>query len=217
MHYESKRVQGEDFIGLLGLATDKYSILSQSFPKTHALDVPSSRTMIYDTNLTGMFCAGNSNGLLVPYFVKDDELRKLERFLNPLGAEVARMEDRHTALGNMISANDNACIHSPNILGYTALEDTLGVEAVSMSVGGHEESGACLVATNKGFIATPDAEGQVKELEDILKVPGDVGTVNFGVIFPKSGLIANSNGYIVGERTSGIELGEIDDALGFID
>ena len=40
---------------------------------------------------------------------------------------------------------------------------------------------------------------------------------NFGFPFVKSGLIANSNGYLAGSRTTGIELGRIDEALGFLD
>ena len=39
---------------------------------------------------------------------------------------------------------------------------------------------------------------------------------NFGFPFVKSGLIANSNGYLAGSRTTGIELGRIDEALGFL-
>ncbi|MFH1402797.1 MAG: translation initiation factor IF-6 [Candidatus Altiarchaeota archaeon] len=216
MHYQQLSVQGEDFIGLLGLATDRYAVLARKFPDTDVLGVESLRTRIYATNLVGMFCAGNSNGLLVPYFVGEDEMQRLREFLNPMGVEVGKIEDIHTALGNMIACNDKGCVLSPKILDYHVVEEVLGVEAVSMSLGGLEEVGACVCATNKGFIASPYAEGQLKALSDVLKVGGDVGTVNFGVSFVKSGLIANSNGYMTGSRTSGIEVGEIESALGFI-
>ena len=216
MHYQQITHHGEDFIGLLGHATEKYCILSNDFPKTDILKTDILRTRIYSTNLVGMFCTGNSKGLLLPYFIEDDELEKIKKFLEPLGVEAEKINDRHTALGNLIAANDNACILSPKLLDYKTLEDVLQVETISMSLGGHEEVGACIMPTNKGFYATPDASDRLKELERIFKVPGDVGTVNFGIPFVKSGLIANSNGYITGNRTSGIELGEIDSALGFI-
>jgi translation initiation factor 6 len=216
MHYQQTHLHGEDFIGLLGLATDKYAILAKDFPKTDVFKVDVLKARIYGTNLVGMFCAGNSNGLLLPYFVDDYELKTLRSFLEALGVEVGVIEDRHTALGNLIACNDNACILSPKILDYHVVQDVLGVEVVSMSVGGYEKVGACLCATNRGFFASPYAEGQLDDLRGLLKVGGGVGTVNFGITFVKSGLISNSNGYVTGTRTSGIELGEIDAALGFV-
>jgi translation initiation factor 6 len=53
------------------------------------------------------------------------------------------------------------------------------------------------------------------ELADLLDVPADIGTINYGGPLVGSGLIANDTSYIVGERTTGPELGRIDAALGY--
>jgi translation initiation factor 6 len=73
------------------------------------------------------------------------------------------------------------------------------------------------VATNKGLLVHPRiTEAEVAVLEDLFKLPVDVGTVNFGSPLVGSGLLANSKGYVAGSDTTGPELGRIEDALGFL-
>jgi len=74
MHVSTVSVRGEDFVGLYGVASDKYQIVSPELKGTQVLDVPILKTKLYGTHLVGLFAAGNSNGLLVPYFVSDSEM-----------------------------------------------------------------------------------------------------------------------------------------------
>ncbi|ODS42534.1 MAG: hypothetical protein MSIBF_04250 [Candidatus Altiarchaeales archaeon IMC4] len=217
MHLQQTSIQGEDFVGLFGMATDKYAILSENFPECDVLGVPVYRTKIYGTNLVGLFCSGNSNGLLLPYFVSDEELKKIKDFVSQFGVVVEKVFDKHTATGNMIACNDKAAIVSPRVLDASDIEDALGVEVIQCDIALYEEVGSCCIATSKGFLVHPEAEETLAELEKIFKVPGLAGSVNFGFPFVKSGVIANSSGYVTGTRTSGIELGRIDEALGFLD
>ncbi len=216
MRVDQVAVDGENFVGLLGFATDAYAILSAGFPQTDVLDVPTIRSKVYGTNLVGMFCTGNSNGIIMPYFTSDTELAHIRNLTKDCGAVVEMFEDKHTALGNMICANDKGAIVSSSITNYKKIEEILKVPVVSMEIGGHIEVGAYITATNKGFIAHPDAEKQIDAIKDALGVAGMIGTVNCGIPFVKSGLISNSNGYLTGTRTTGIELQRIDDALGFV-
>lgn len=209
-------VGGENFVGLIGLATDAYAIVCPGFRQENILDVPTLKTKCYGTNLLGMFMAGNSNGLLIPYFAKEDELVRIREFGSEVGFEVGIMQGKNTALGNLIVSNDKGAMISESIRDYETVESVLGVEAVSGDIDGHSEVGAWAFATNRGFIAHPKASQQMGLLEDALKVQGEMGTVNYGVPFVKSGLIGNSNGYITGRKTTGIELSQIDSALGFI-
>jgi len=217
MHLQQVRINGEDFVGLLGFATDRYAILSKNFRNINVLDVPVLKTRIYGTNLVGIFCVGNSNGLLLPYFISDDEIKEIRKFLNESGVDVniGRLFDRYTAIGNMMACNDKATIVSPDISDTRVIQDVLDVEVVSGNIANHHEVGACCIATNRGFVVHPDAKDELKRISEIFGVKGDASSVNFGFPFVRSGIIANSNGYVTGLRTSGIELGRIDEALGF--
>ncbi len=219
MHVEQISIGGEDFIGIMGMASDSYSIMSLNFPDSEALSVPMVRTSLYGSNLVGLFCAGNSKGVLLPYFVSEAEAESLRKKLDDVGVDVkvGRVPGVATALGNLISCNDNAAIVSPMLGDVGVIEDILGVPVTVTDISGHDEVGAYCIATNKGFMVHPEAEPQIDALSEIFGVPGGPGSVNFGVPYVKSGLIANSNGYLTGGRTSGIELGKIDEALGFLD
>jgi translation initiation factor 6 len=217
MQAEQVTVNGENFIGLLGFASDRYAVLAPEFPHESVLGVPTLKAKVYGTNLVGMFAAGNSNGILVPYFISDTELEYLKAFMSGVGAEVLRVGDRYTAIGNMIACNDKRAYASSSLArDYREIGDVLGVEVVTGDVAGHPEVGAYVIATNRGFIAHPDAEGRIPDLAEIFGVEGMAGTVNCGVPFVKSGLIANGNGYLTGGRTTPIELQRIEDALGFM-
>jgi len=215
MYFTQLQVTGEDFVGLLGIASDTYAILARNFPGQEVLGVPTLKTRIYGTGLVGLFLAGNSKGVLLPYLISDEEVEKIRGFLEPLGVAVGVIEGEYTALGNMVTANDRGAIVSPAISDVKTIRKTLSVPVVQTRLGLHEDVGAAVSATNRGFLAHPDLEGELKTIEETLKVKGLCTTVNFGSPYVKAGVIANSNGYITGLRTSGVEMGRIDDALNF--
>lgn len=218
MYYKQISVNGEDFIGLLGLATDEYAILSNRFRDSKVLEVPTIKTSLYGTNLVGMFCAGNSSGLLMPYFIDDDTIRKIKKNLKEQGVEIeiGVVDDTYTAIGNFVACNDYGAVISPALKHSKIFEDILDVEIVRRKIAEHNEVGSTCIATNKGFFAHPKAEKELDDLAEIFKVEGGCGTINFGFPYPKTGLIANSRGYITGQRTTGVELGKIDKALGYL-
>ena len=70
------------------------------------------------------------------------------------------------------------------------------------------------VATNKGVLAHPMLNDEEKKiLEEVLKVPVDVGTVNCGIPYVGTGLIANSHAAVAGSMTTGPEMFIIGNAL----
>jgi translation initiation factor 6 len=154
--------------------------------------------------------------VLLPYLVSEEERAILTRFLGKLDVKVGVLEGEYTAIGNLVCANDFGAIVSPNITQADVVEETLGVKVLQEGLGGHTDVGAVVSATNNGFIAHPALEKELDKIEKALKVKGLRSTVNFGSPYVKAGIIANSNGYITGFKTSGIELGRIDDALGFV-
>ncbi len=67
--------------------------------------------------------------------------------------------------------------------------------------------GSAGVVTSKGGLLHVEAtEEEVKSLSSFFKVNLDVGTVNFGSAFIRSGMVANSHGILVGSSTTGPEI-----------
>jgi translation initiation factor 6 len=74
--------------------------------------------------------------------------------------------------------------------------------------------GKLAIATNKGVLAHPLLkEEERRVLEDVLKAPVDVGTINCGIPYVGTGLIANSRSAIAGLLTTGPEMFIIGNSL----
>ncbi len=70
----------------------------------------------------------------------------------------------------------------------------------------------------KGLLCHPKVTDEEKRfLEKVFKVNVMIGTVNHGSPVIGSGLVANTNGAIIGDHTTGIEMGRIEEALGFLE
>ncbi len=206
-------------IGLFALATDKFVLLPDFMPEdiveqfAEVLKVDPIPTRVAGTGLLGIFAAGNSNGIVLPYIARDDEVQNLRDH----GIEVLVVKDRATAMGNMVAANDKGAVISETLRPETAREiaEFLGVDYEQMNVANVEIVGAAIVATNKGFLAHPNtSEEELKILERVFKVRGDTTTVNYGDPFVRGGIVANSHGIIVGDDTSPVEIMKIEDVLG---
>jgi len=129
---------------------------------------------------------------------------------------VTVMNTKKTAYGNMVLANDHGAIVGPGLEReeVNKIADTLGVETISSEIAGLPYVGALATATNKGVLAHPMLkEEERKVLEDVFKVPVDVGTVNCGIPYVSTGMLGNSNGAVVGLLTTGPEMFIIGQAL----
>lgn len=213
-------VYGSPNIGVYCHSSETTVILPRGLPRRKIdrfrqyLGVEPCVTNIGGCALVGVLVAANSSGIVLPHIIQDHELKVVRESLE---ARVQVVQERWTALGNIVLANDNgAVIHpgAPQSLAKTVAE-TLNVDIVTSSIGGLPYVGSLAVATNKGVLAhhsITDRERAV--IEDALKVPVEAGTINGGVPYVRAGLLANSKGAVVGSLTSGPELMAITRSLG---
>jgi len=213
---------GDVNIGLFSRTSDKFCIVGnfvmdkskQKMEEFLGADV--FKTTIANTDLVGIFCAMNSNGILLPNIVNKRELDFFKRLKKQYGVNVAILPSRFTAIGNLIAANDNGAIISDVFSKAIKrkIEDCLGVQAEYSTVAKQIVVGSLSVVTNKGCLLHRDAdEDEIKKVEEILKVKTDIGTANFGSPFVGSAVIANSKGAVVGEQTTGPEVVRIAETL----
>ncbi|MFX1484808.1 MAG: translation initiation factor IF-6, partial [Promethearchaeota archaeon] len=164
----------------------------------------------------GLVSVATSNGILVPYTITDEELGQIKASSE---VTVDWIDDKMTALGNIIIANDNGAMCHPDF-GFKArqkISDVLGVEVVPGSIAKLPIVGANTVATNSGAIVHPLAtDGEIELLSQLLKVQVEVGTVNRGSPYTSLGVLANIDGMIAGSDTTGVELAHISQVLGFV-
>jgi translation initiation factor 6 len=190
-----------------GLAPTKREKLSQS------LGVDVHQASIAGSRLIGILSVMNCNGILLSRLAEQEEAREI---LTATGLNVARLESRYTAVGNLVAANDRYALVSP-ILEQRAVhqvQDVLGVEAFRYAIHEYNQVGAFVVATNSGAAVYPGlSDEEVAEVGRLLGVEAEPVSVNGGVPFVASGLVANSKNAIAGNQTTGPELVFITRAL----
>jgi translation initiation factor 6 len=167
--------------------------------------------------LGGALTSANSNGIVLPYYVTDEEIDAIKSAAPDVN--LTFMETKRTAYGNMVLANDKGAVVDPRLKekDLAAISDTLGVEVVLSEIAGLPYVGSLATATNKGVLAHPLLkEEEQQRLKDVLKVPVDVGTINCGIPYVGTGLVANSRGAVAGFVTTGPELFIIGQALDLV-
>lgn len=76
--------------------------------------IPVIHTSINGCRIIGRLTVGNKNGLLVPSGTSDVELQHLRNSL-PDNVKVQRVEERLSALGNVIACNDYVALVHPDL------------------------------------------------------------------------------------------------------
>ena len=183
----------------------------------HELQVTPCSLLIGASSVVGSQVAGNSNGFIVSGRALKDEIAILKAITD--GSTVRKLPGLINAAGNVILANDTAALIHPNLIGRAerVIAETLNVDVRRGTIASLKTVGMAACATDRGVLVHPKiTEGELSILEDAFGVPVNIGTVNYGSPLVGSGLLANSKGYVVGQESTGIELGRIDESLGFL-
>ena len=214
---------GSSYVGVFARATDEYLLVRPDVEGDLAaelgeeLGVETVETTVGGSSTVGALAVGNENGLLVSGRATD---RERDRIADAIDAPVVELPGKINAAGNVVLANDEGAYVHPDLPreAIQAVKDALDVEVERGELADVRTVGTAAVATNRGVLCHPKAtDAQLDTLEDVLGVPADIGTINYGAPLVGSGLLANANDYVVGQDTTGPEMGRIEDALGYID
>jgi translation initiation factor 6 len=212
-------IVGSASIGVYSLATENIVLIPRMVPLDKAqefadwLKVKLAYTSISGSVLAGSLVSANSNGMLVSNAIREEELEALKSVFE---GTITVMDSKKTAYGNLILTNDKGAVVDPRFkeTEIKKISTALGVEAVPAEIAGLPYVGSLAVATNKGVLAHPLLKDEERKiLENMFKVPVDVGTINCGVPYVGTGLLANSHAAVAGSMTTGPEMFIIENAL----
>ncbi|HLC24006.1 MAG TPA: translation initiation factor IF-6 [Nitrosopumilaceae archaeon] len=199
-------------IGIYSKANDSFVFIPNGFAKTKAKNLAEFLktdyifTSVANTRLLGPLMVVNNNGIILPRTALEEELSYLKK---STGLNVDILDTKHNALGNLICANDKGGIMSPMIPTefIKKVEDTLGIEIIQRKVAKYHQAGAMAVATSRGGIVHPDTEEKdIRIMSEVLGVQLEAVTINAGIPYVASGILANNKSLVVGTLTNGPEL-----------
>jgi len=214
---------GSSYVGVFARVADDLLLVRPDVDDDLAADLGEELeadvlpTTVGDSNTVGALATGNEAGILVSDRATE---REKARIAEAADREVRELPGRINAAGNVVLANDYGAYVHPDLPreAVMTVRDVLEVPVERGDLADVRTVGAAAVATNTGVLCHPKArEPELQAVEETLDVRADLGTINYGAPLVGSGLVANDAGYVVGEDTTGPELGRIEEALGFID
>ncbi|ODN82196.1 eukaryotic translation initiation factor 6 [Cryptococcus amylolentus CBS 6039] len=192
----------------LASSTNFYSVFESELSDV----IPIIHTTIGGTRIIGRLTAGNRHGLLVPSTTTDQELQHLRNSLPPTVA-IQRVEERLSALGNVIACNDYVALVHPDIDRETEeiIADTLKVEVFRQTIASNVLVGSYCSLSNQGGLVHPKtSRSELDELSSLLQVPLVAGTVNRGSEVIGAGLVVNDWCAFTGLDTTATEVSVIE-------
>ncbi|KAL7420000.1 Eukaryotic translation initiation factor 6 [Cryptotrichosporon argae] len=192
----------------LASSTNFYSVFQSELADV----VPIVHTTIAGTRIVGRLTAGNRHGLLVPSTTTDQELQHLRNAL-PASVAIQRVEERLSALGNVIACNDYVALVHPDIDRETEeiIADTLKVEVFRQTIADNVLVGSYCALSNQGGLVHPKtSRSELDELSSLLQVPLVAGTVNRGSEVIGAGLVVNDWCAFTGLDTTATEVSVIE-------
>ncbi|KAJ1665169.1 Eukaryotic translation initiation factor 6 [Coemansia sp. RSA 1813] len=207
-------------IGVFSKLTNSYCLVaiggSENFYSVFESElsdvVPVVHASIAGTRIIGRLTAGNRRGLLVPNTTTDQELQHLRNSL-PDSVAIQRVEERLSALGNVIACNDYVALVHPDLDRETEeiIADVLGVEVFRQTIADNVLVGSYCAISNQGGLVHPRTSVQDQdELSSLLQVPLVAGTVNRGSDVIGGGLVVNDWSAFAGLDTTSTELSVIE-------
>ena len=213
--------EGDANIGLYMFVNDKFCILGKQVHDEkrreieEVLQVPVYNASVLGTELIGVFVSGNNDLLLTPDLY-DYEMKILENITRKYEMKLIHLSSTFNTYGN------NICFGNKKILLNSMysnefkkkLENETEHKCIIMEIEDYENIGAlCIYKNLRYFLSSQITEEDAKEIAS--EVSG-VGTVNSGSNYVSSGIVANSNGLILGLACSTIEIQNIIESLDYI-
>lgn len=215
-------------VGVFARLTNSYCLVtiggSANFYSTFETElgdlIPVVHCSIAGTRLVGRLTVGNRHGLLVPMTTTDQELQHLRNSL-PDSVAIQRVEERLSALGNVIACNGTCLLPNPDYVAIVhpdldreteeIIADVLKVEVFRQTVGDNVLVGSYATLSNQGALVHPKTSLQDQdELSSLLQVPLVAGTVNRGSDLIGAGLLVNDWAAFVGMDTTATEISVIE-------
>ncbi|MGQ9581964.1 MAG: translation initiation factor IF-6 [Thermoplasmatota archaeon] len=217
-------VNGNPHLGVLSRVGEAIAIVSSDAGDAlveqyiSCFGAPVVRTTLGGSRVVGSLCALNSSGAVVTEFATEEELGAI-RASAPRDMRLLRLRERLNAVGNNILVNDRAALAHPDLsrASLRTLADALGVEVLRGTIAGMKTVGSAAVVTSRGVLCHPRATpSERKTLRELFGLPVTPGTANYGSPMVGACVVANSRGAAAGTPSTGIELGRMEEALGFL-
>ena len=199
-------------IGIYSTVNDEFVFLPRGFSDgkseklSEYLEVKSLEISVANARVLGILMVVNNHGILLPSTCSEGEFNHIKDNTD-LNVEI--LDVKNNALGNMMSVNNKGGIVSPLIPkeDLQKIQDALDIEVMQFKIAGFQQIGAVMATSEKGTVVHPETdEEDMKTINNLLGGNIEAVTINGGIPFVSSGILANKNSVVVGSLTNGPEI-----------
>ena len=199
-------------IGIYTRVNDDFVFLPNGFADTKSeklseyLKVTPLEISVANTRVLGILMVVNNHGILLPSTCSEGEFNHIKKQTD-LNVEI--LDVKNNALGNMMSVNNKGGIISPLIPkeDLQKIQDVLDIEVIQLKIPGFHQVGAVMTTSEKGTVVHPETDDEdMKTISNLLGGNIEAATINGGIPFVSSGILANNKAVVVGTLTNGPEI-----------
>ena len=193
-----------------GLSEEEYEDIGK------ALDTKVEIITIGGSRVIGSLICLNDNGIVCSNIANERERNKLEEISEKNKINFMILEDRNNAAGNNLLVNNNAGFCNPQmtIKNIREIEETLKIEIMPKNFIEIETVGVLGCFSSSGALVHPDIDDEDRNImKETIGTEIKNGTIAFGMPLIGAGLVCNSKGGICGTDSTGIELGQAEEAM----
>jgi len=212
---------GNSNIGIYMFANDKFCLLGPKISESKqkeiekTLGVPVYNVNILNTDLLGVFVAGNNDFLVIPE-VFSKEFTQIKEVCDKHSVKLIQIPEIKNTFGNNICVGDEEILINYDLsksCKNRLLEDT-DCDIFEIKAKKFEAIGSTAIYLNgKYFFSQEYNENEVKNIVDKISA---VGTINQGSNYISSGVVGNKTGVIIGVQSSTVEIQNIVESLDYI-
>lgn len=213
--------EGNPNIGIYMFSNNKFCLIGREVDDKKkqeiekVLEVPVYKVSILETELVGIFVAGNDGFLVVPELF-DYEKELLEKICKEHDTKLVILNNRLNTFGNNMSfGEDIIMINSEYTDSFIdKLKKLTKLKVVKILSEEYKAIGSvCKFANSKFFVSQ---EFDEKEMQPVIDKVAGVGTINAGSAYIASGAVCNNNGLIIGSMSTTVEIQNIVESLDFL-
>ncbi len=215
MKIKRLKIMGSNYLGLFGITNDTLCFLPNNTEEDAiktvetTLDVKVVTVNLYESALLAVFGKMNNKKAFLPEYILPKEIEEIEKEIK------VKLIKTDNALGNMLELNDTHAIVSESLTSNELkILQKEGLELLQTNIAKTNAIGSAILLTNKSFVINPNASPEeIKKIQKFLGFSGGASTANTGDGFIRNSVLANKNGFVIGEATTGHEINRVDEAL----
>lgn len=222
----SKNISLMDFngnpnIGIYMYVNDKFCLIGQQVNEEKKKEiektfkVPVYNITIINSELIGIFLAGNNEFLLCPEVFKEEEIL-IKEICEKHNVKLINIHEIKNTFGNNICFGEEEILINGNYEKefVDKIKKETKLKIIEIKSKTYEAIGSTAIFLNGKYFFSQDYEKiEIKKIMD--KIAG-IGTINSGLSYISSGIVGNSNGVIIGSQSTTIEIQNIVETLEYL-